>query len=431
MSAVSIVVVGLNHKTAPIDLLERLTIPEQRLTKALHHLISFDHVLECVILSTCNRIEVYAAVSRFHGGTQDVRNFLSEFCHVAPEDFTDQVYAYHDEGALRHLLRVASSIDSMVVGESEILGQVRRAFAVAKEEETADSVLAAAFKSAFRAGKRARSETRIARNPASISSSAVDLARKFWDGSLEDRSALVVGSGRMARLAGVSLAAAGAHVTVAGRTESRVHALAAELGASALPLSELSAAIARADVLVSATSSMLPVIDRIVVEEARRTAMRARLLIVDIAVPRDVDPEVAELDGVVLRDLDDLRSAVEAGMGGRLAEVSKVEDIIGEELTRFMSWERAGEFAPAAAALVEWADSVRRGELERSGKLSGLDQATRDEIDRVTRKLVAKLLHRPLSKAKANATPQQGRLYLTALRDLFDLKDESRDEPEA
>ena len=178
----SLVVVGLNHKTAPIELLEKLAISEEMLPKALTQLGNYEHVLEGAILSTCNRIEVYAVVSKFHGGAQDVRNFLAEFCHLAPEDFVDRLYTYHDEGAVRHLFRVAAGIDSMVIGESEILGQVKRAFQRATDEGTIGPVLSKLFRQAVRAGKRARTETAIGRNPVSVSSAAVDLARRAFPG---------------------------------------------------------------------------------------------------------------------------------------------------------------------------------------------------------------------------------------------------------
>ena len=179
----SVVVVGINHRTSPVGLLERLSISEEELPKALHQLMGYEHVLEGVVLSTCNRVEVCAVVSRFHGGAQDLRNFLTDFCHVAPEDFSDHLYTFHDEGAVRHLFRVAAGLDSMVVGETEILGQVRHAFQVAQHHDAVGRVLGQAFRRALSVGKRARSETAISRNPASFSSAAVELARRAREGA--------------------------------------------------------------------------------------------------------------------------------------------------------------------------------------------------------------------------------------------------------
>ncbi|MDQ4124671.1 MAG: glutamyl-tRNA reductase, partial [Actinomycetota bacterium] len=339
----SIVVVGLNHKTAPVDLLERLTISEERLGKALHQLATYEHVLEGALLSTCNRIEAYAVVSKFHGGAQDLRNFFAEFCHVAPEDFADDLYTYHDEGALRHLFRVAAGIDSMVVGESEILGQVRRAYQRAADEGMVHRVLGAAFRQALRVGKRARTETSIGHNPVSVSSAAVELARRAWpDGTLDGRKVAIVGAGKMGRLAARALAASGAgDVTVVNRTEERGRDLAETFGATSRPFDELGDVLRESDIVICSTTSTQTVIDSGIVQRARRGRDHDRLFVVDIAVPRDVDPDVGTLPGVVLRDIDDLRGVVEGNLGARLGEVGRVEDLIAEELDRFSQWQRS------------------------------------------------------------------------------------------
>ena len=249
-----LVVVGLNHKTAPIELLERLAIAEEEVPKALDALLSYEHVIEGAVLSTCNRIEVLALVSRFHGGAQDVRNFLAEFRHVAPEEFTDHIYTYHDDGALRHLFRVAAGIDSMVVGESEILGQVRRAYARAAEAGAAGATLSHAFRRALAVGRRARAETAIGRNPASISSAAVELARRTA-GSLEGRRVVLVGAGKMGSLALRALARAGVDdVVVLSRTEARARATAAREDADTASLDDLEDALAGADIMICSTT---------------------------------------------------------------------------------------------------------------------------------------------------------------------------------
>jgi glutamyl-tRNA reductase len=423
----SIVVVGLNHKTAPVDLLERLSISEERLGKALHQLATYEHVLEGAILSTCNRIEAYAVVSKFHGGAQDLRNFFAEFCHVAPEDFTDDLYTYHDEGALRHLFRVAAGIDSMVVGESEILGQVRRAYQRAAGEGMIHRILGAAFRQALRVGKRARTETSIGHNPVSVSSAAVELARRAWpDGTLDGRKVTIVGAGKMGRLAAQALAASGAgDVTVVNRTEERGRDVAATFGAVSRPFDELEDVLADSEIVICSTTSTQTVIDRSLLERARHGREDEPLFVVDIAVPRDVDPEVATLPGVVLRDIDDLRDVVEGNLGARLGEVGRVEDLIAEELDRFSQWQRSSEIAPTAAALVERADSIRAAEMERiAPQLATMTQAQRDAVDHLSRRMVAKLLHAPLQSARELAGSKQGQLYLTALRELFELSDE-------
>jgi glutamyl-tRNA reductase len=422
----SVVVVGLNHNSAPVDLLERLAIPEDELPKALHQLLTYEHVLEGAVLSTCNRIEVYACVSKFHGGAQDLRNFLAEFRHVAPEDFSDRLYTYHDDAAIRHLFRVSAGIDSMVVGESEILGQVRRAFAAATEEGATQRVLGSAFRKALRAGKRARTETSIGRNPVSISSAAVELARKAFEGStLAGKRVTIVGAGKMGRLAAQALAGAGASdVSVVNRSQERAQDLADAFGATPMPIERLPEQLALADIVITSTTAPETIIDKAMVEDAvaGRDADRT-LFIVDIAVPRDVEAVVADIPGVVLRDIDDLRGVVEANIGSRLSEISQVEQILGDEVTNFIEWQRSSEIAPTIAELVAWAESIRAAEMERLAAMN-LSPEQLEVAERSSKRIVAKLLHPALEKAKELAASKQGHTYLTALRELFELDDE-------
>jgi glutamyl-tRNA reductase len=408
--------------------LEKLAIPEQNQPKALHQLSTFEHILESAILSTCNRIEVYATVTRFHAGSQDLRNFFAEFCHVAPEEFADHLYGFHDDGAVRHLFRVAAGIDSMIVGESEILGQVRRALSIAQDEGTVGRTLGHAFRQALHVGKRARTETGIGRNPVSVSSAAVRLAQQaFHDRSLRGRRVAIVGAGKMGRLAMGSLRRAGVgDITIVNRTEERAHSLAEEFGAAVRSFDELEQAIARADIVISSTMSPEPVID---VELVRR-ALHARrstdpLLLIDIAVPRDVDASVAELDGVIVRGIEDLKGVVDAHMGARLGEISKVEEIVDAELRRFREWEMSTEIAPTIAALVAHADDIRRSELERlSRRLGDLDDNQREAVEQLTRSIVAKMLHGPINRVRQFPASKQGHLYLAALRELYELEDD-------
>ena len=421
-----VVVVGLNHNSAPVDLLERLAVHEEELPKALHQLMTYEHVLEGVVLSTCNRIEVYAVVSKFHGGAQDLRNFLAEFRHVAPEDFSDRLYTYHDDGALRHLFRVAAGIDSMIVGESEILGQVRRAFAAAQEEGATQRVLGSAFRKALRAGKRARTETAIGRNPVSISSAAVELARKTFDGdTLAGKKVAIVGAGKMGRLAAQALAAAGASdVTVVNRTEERAQELADAFGATPVPMEALPAVLERSDIVITSTTAPETIVDPQMVANAVATRPPDKaLFFVDIAVPRDIDPAVGDIAGVVLRDIDDLRGVVDASIGSRLSEISKVEEVIGQEVSSFLDWQRSSEIAPTIAELVARAEDIRVRELARLRDV-GLTPEQMTEVDRLTKRMVARLMHPALEKAKELASSKQGHTYLTALRELFELDDE-------
>jgi len=422
-----VIALGLNHKTAPLGLLGRLAIPEDTLPKALHQLSTYEHVLEGVVLSTCNRIEVYASVPRFHRGAQDLRNFLGEFRYVAPEDFSDHLYTYHDDGAIRHLFRVASGIDSMVIGESEILGQVRRAFQVAQTEDLVHRTLGHAFRQALKVGKAARAETDIARNPVSVSSAAVDFARRaFSERSLAGKKVLLVGAGKMGRLAMKALERAGVtDVVVVNRREERARDLAQRYGAAPLPFEDLEKALTNADIVICSTTAPGVVIDAATMRSARsRREPSQDLLVIDIAVPHDVDPEVRRVEGVTVRDLEDLARVVETSLGSRLSEVSKVEAIVAVEVGRFMEWERADEVAPVVSRLVAQAEKVRAVEMERFLRRAGVDDATAEAVDRLSRRLVAKLLHEPISRAKEMPSSQQGKLHLSALRELFELDED-------
>ena len=422
----SFIVVGLNHKTAPVDVLERLSIPEDDLVKALGQLCNYDHVLEGAILSTCNRVELYSVVSKFHAGAQDLRNLFAEFCHVAPEDIVDHLYTYHDEHAVQHLFRVAAGLDSMVLGESEILGQVRRAYQVAEEEGTVGRLLGMAFRRALRVGKRARTETAIGRNPVSVSSAAVDLARRtFASGDLVGKRVAIVGAGKMGTLAAKALKASGAtEVTVLNRTEERARELAEQFEGRALTLGRLPEVLAWTDILICSTDAPSPLIERSMVEDALAARGDRELFIVDIAVPRDVEASVGNIPGVVLRDIDDLRDVVDSNMGNRMVEVSKVEAVVAEELDRYLGWERQTEVAPTVSAIVEKVDDIRRAELEKSAtKLAGLTAEQRDAIDHLTRRLVSKSLHGPIKRLKEFGDTKQGHVYLGAIRELYELDD--------
>lgn len=421
----SLVVVGVSHNSVPVDLLERLAISDESIPKALHQLATYEHVLEGVVLSTCNRVEVYASVTKFHGGAQDLRNFLAEFCHVAPEDFTDLLYTYHDDAAIRHLFRVAAGVDSMVLGESEILGQVRRAFHAALEEGTTNRALATVFRKALRVGKRARTETAIGRNPVSISSAAVELARRAFGGDLAGKRVAIIGAGKMGALAARALASAGAsQVTVVNRGTERAEELAARFHAEARSLEELPEVLATVDIAISSTTAPGVVMERSAITDVVGRRSGRPLFIVDIAVPRDVDASAGDIDGVELRDIDDLRGVVEAGRGARLSEVARVEEIIEAEIEDYLTWQRSTDVEPTASALLAWAEAIRSGEVARLSDDFHLPPDQRAGLERITKAIVAKLLDPPLERAAELASSKQGYAYLTALRELFELEDD-------
>jgi len=417
----SIVVIGVNHRTGPLSLLERVSVAPADLPKVITGLASRANVREVVVLSTCNRTEVYAVAERFHGAYADIRDFFCELGGLAPEDLHPHLYSQHDDAAVTHLFEVAAGLDSAVLGESEILGQVRGAWELAQAEGGAKATLNLLFRHALETGKRARTETAISRSTASVSSAAVEMANERL-GSIAGRRVLVVGAGEMGEGVAVALVGAGANdIVVTNRTHERAINLAARVGGSVFPYEELPAAMRRADVLVTCSRAGTIVIDEELVRSTR-AGIDPPLLVVDIAVPRNVATGVANCDGVTLLDLDDLRDWAAKGIELRAHEAGHVREIVGEEVERFGMETTARQAAPLVSALHERADAVRQGELDRyASKLAGLDASQRAAVEAITKGIVAKLLHRPSVQLKDGAGTPQGERNAAAVRDLFDL----------
>ncbi len=413
------IVVGLNHRTVPLDVLERMTVTGERLPKALHDLVSRDAISEAVVLSTCNRTEVYVVADRFHPAVGDVRHVLSGLADLAPEDFTDHLYTFHDAAAVAHLFSVVSGLDSAVLGESEILGQVRGAWEQAVVEGAAGGGMNMLFRHALEVGKRVRTETSIGRHTASVSQAAVELAEARL-GTLVDKRVLVLGAGDMGEGMAVSLARSGvAEVLVVNRTRPRADELAARVGGRSVGVADLPAALAEVDVLLTSTGATSVLVDHGDLEPVVAARCGRRLLIIDVAVPRDVDPSAAELPGVDLLDMDDLRAFADAGIAERRKEVSSVRDLIDEEVQRYRAAVTHRQAAPLIAALRERAEAARLTELDRaSAKLS---ERELESLDVASRALVAKLLHEPTIRLKEAAGTARGERLADALRDLFDL----------
>ncbi len=420
----SVVVIGLNHRTMPLDLFERMTIDGARLPKALHDLALREHVGEVVVLSTCNRTEVYAIAEGFHGAYQDIRNFLSELAFVPPEDFGDHLYVHYDREAIRHLFSVAAGVDSAVIGEAEILGQVRSAWQEARAEGTTGPVLNLLFRHAIETGKRARTDTGIARGTTSVSHAAVEMAADRL-GSLSGRGVLVLGAGDMAE--GMVSALLGAGVTdvfVANRTWRKARALADRIGGEAVRLSDLPGALAEVDLLLTSTGATVPVVERDDFAPILEARQGRPLLIVDIAVPRDVDPSVRTLPGVTLLDMDDLRRWAQIGIERRAKELAAVEEIVHDEIDRFLAASSARSAAPLVSALHQRAEDVRRAELERfRRRLERLDDTERAAVDSLTKGIIGKLLFEPTVKLKDLAGTPTGERLAEAMRQLYDLDD--------
>lgn len=421
----SVVVVGLNHRTVPLEVLERMTVNDARLPKALADLTGRDNLAEAVVLSTCMRTEIYVVADRFHGAVQDVRNFLSELSFAPPEDFSDHMYSFYEDAAVSHLFKVAAGLDSAVVGETEILGQVKDAWERAVAEKACGSALGALFRHAVEVGKRVRSETAISRGTTSVSQAAVQMAaQQFGAGGLSGRRILVLGAGDMGE--GMAVALAGSvgdgEVLVANRTRARATTLAARVGGRAVDFGSLAGALIEADVLLTSTGS-----PSVLVDAAEMAAVMAErggrpLLVVDVAVPRDVDPSVRSLPGVTLLDMDDLRAFAEAGLAARRSEVTKVQRIIGEEVERFTAVASARELSPLVVALRTRGEELRAAEVERfRARLGELTPEQAEAVEALTKGLMSKVLHEPTVRLKEAAGSPRGDRLAEALRALFDL----------
>lgn len=419
----SVVVIGVTNRTMPLDIFERLTIPRDRLEKALVDLCGRRHISEAVVLSTCNRTEVYVHAEKFHGAYQDVRDFVAETSGLAPDEFADHVYVLSDDQAVGHLFEVTSGLDSAVLGENEIQGQVKVAWEVALTEGATGATLNAIFRQALEVGKRVRTETGISRNITSVAHAAVAMASTHL-GGLRDRSVIVLGAGDMGEGMARMLGGAGlGQIVFANRSVEKASRLASQFdGGKAISIDQLAPWLDQADVLLTSTGAQ-----SLMVEQAQLVEVMARrcgrpLLIVDIAIPRDVDPGVAEIDGVTLLDMNDLRSFADAGRREREVELAAAQKLVAAQLERFMESQAARRVAPLVASFRRNAEAIRQGELERFGaKLARLDDEDRAMVEAITQGILGKILHEPSIRLGTTAGTPQGDRLAEALRDLFDL----------
>jgi glutamyl-tRNA reductase len=417
----SIVVIGVNHRTGPLALLERLAVPADAQGKAINGLIGRHSIREVVVLSTCNRTEIYAVAERFHGAYADIRDFLCDLADLNADELHPHLYSQHDDAAVTHLFEVAAGLDSAVLGESEILGQVRSAWQLARDEGGAKATLNLLFRHAIETGKRARTETSIGRGTASVSHAAVEMATERL-GSLSGRRVLVVGAGEMGEGVATALVHAGANnVIVVNRTHERAEHLAQRIGGRVAPFADLGTTLGATDVLLTCTGAGGTLIDFDLLSRSRADTT-SPLLIVDIAVPRDVSAEVTQLDNVTLLNLDDLRDWAGRALMLRAEEAHRVNAIVADEVERFGVESMARQAAPLVAQLRQRAETIRQSEIERfSARLASLDDAQRAALEAVTKGIVNKLLHNPSVKLKDEAGTPQGERNAATVRDLFDL----------
>ncbi len=396
--------VGLNHKTAPVELRERLAFGTDDLRAALASLRARAGLGELMVVSTCNRVEVYAAGPSWARCAEQVLQGLAELRGVSLAELQAHTFVRGDQDAASHIFRVASSLESMVVGEPQILGQVKDAFELAQREGSVGGLLERCMSSAFRAAKRVRSETEIARGAASVPSVAVDLARSIF-GELRGCGALLVGAGEMAQQAGQHLKAGGvAELTVVNRSEARGQALADEIGGRFAAWDQLELELRRADIVVTSTGSQLPVIGRDLLKKVMKARRGAPVFLVDIAVPRDVDPEVTRLEGVFLYNIDDLQGIVHDNLRSRSAEAERAGVLVAEEVAEFVKWQRSRGVGPLLKALQGHGRAVVDGELTRlRGKLQGLTAEQVRAVETLANGIVQKLLHRPMTALRQSA----------------------------
>jgi len=418
----SLVVVGCSHRSAPLVLLERMTVAPDDLPKALHDLSAAEHLSESVVVSTCNRVEVYAYAERFHGGYGEIREMLSRHSGLPPEKVGDELYAYHDSEAVRHLFKVAAGLDSAVTGEHEILGQIRDSWQTARNEGTVGAVLEPLFRLAVQSGKKVRSSTGISRGVASLSHAAVALAAKRL-GGLTGQRILVLGAGEVASGTLKSLAnSAAADIAIISRTAPRTEAAAKLCGGRALTMADLDEALTTADLLITTTGATEMVLEHGHVSQVMAQRDASELLILDLAVPRDVDNSVNEINGVTLLNMDDLTSFVAQQRAGREQEIDSAQAIIDEAVQQYQLEASAREVVPLIAALRARAEEVSSKELQRhTTRLGDLSPQQREAVESLVHGVVNKMLHEPTVRLKAAAGHARGDRLAEALRDLFDL----------
>jgi glutamyl-tRNA reductase len=424
---VRIVVLGMSHRSAPLELREQLAVDDP--VPPLQKLLDSDEIDEAVLFSTCNRVEVVTVTRSVDTARQRLRSFFtkelnSEADGLTEEDLEEHLYEHTDSDAMRHVLRVTSSLDSMVVGEPQILGQTKDAYQRATECGAAGPLLGRLFQHAFATAKRVRNETRIAERPVSVARVAVDLARQIFE-NFGDKQALLIGAGEMIEMALQSLRSDGLEaVRVANRTPERAAELAARFGATAHGLDELPALLSEADMVLTSIGGDRPILTVESLSAALRKRRNRPVFVIDIGVPRNADPEINDLDNVYLYDIDDLGSVARENAEQRRRETVHAEAIVEEERQRFDGWLSGLRAVPTIKHLRERIEAIRSAEVDRAFRRSQIEGEARDAVEALTHSIVNKILHAPLSKLRREAEGEEGMAYLEVARVLFGLDDD-------
>ena len=419
-----VIVVGINHKTAPVEIRERLTFDPSQLGDAMVQLQGKKSILENVILSTCNRTEIYAVVDQIHTGRYYIKEFLSQWFQIEKDEFTPFLFIYEEDGALEHLFKVACGLNSLILGETQILGQVRTSFLLAQEEKTSGTVFNQLFKQAITLAKKAHSNTDIGANAVSVSYAAVELAKKVF-GSIENKHVLILGAGKMGELAIENLHGSGAtNVTVVNRTYEKAKDLAARFHGKAKSMDELQVALMEADILISSTGAKDFALTKQMVEQVEKKRKGKPLFMVDIAVPRDLDPAIAELEGVFLYDIDDLEGVVQANLQERQKAADTIMLMIEEEIVQYKQWLRMLGVVPVISALREKALNIQSEtmkSLER--KLPNLSEREIKVLNKHTKSIINQMLKDPILQVKELAGTKDADKNLQLFMNIFNIED--------
>jgi glutamyl-tRNA reductase len=424
---VHLFLLGVSHRTAPVDIREKLDFSSRDLGAAVEALATRASAAESVVLSTCNRSEIYVASSDPAQAREELVQFLSEYHGVPPDAFTPHLFTYEDAEAASHLFRVAAGLDSLVVGEPQILGQVKDAFEAAADRRCTGPMLSKLFHWSFGVGKRVRTETALGEGAVSVSFAAVALARKIF-GRLEGRRVLVVGAGEISTLTAQHLRGQGVgEIAITSRTAAHAEELASIVGGRTVPWEGLARALGAADIVVTATGSQRPIITRAQVEAVTGWRRKDPLFIIDIAVPRDVEPAVGDIEQVFLYNVDDLQTIVQENMSRRSAEIEQAEVIVRDEVGKFSAWQRSRGAVPTIVALRQRFEAIRKAELQRlESKLGALPPEARARVDEITRLIVEKLLLEPTNQLKALPDEETQVAYTEAVNRVFGLREEPR-----
>lgn len=421
-----ILIVGLNHHTAPVEVRERVVFDSSFLGEALKRLHSLPAVKEGVILSTCNRVEVVAASSDAEMACREIKGFLTEQESVGSAGGLEgHLYTYAGDGAVRHLFRVASSLDSMVVGEPQILGQLKDYYLAAHEAGTVGTILHRLFHRSFSVAKRVRTETGIASRAVSVSSVAIELAKRIFD-RLEDKTVMLIGAGKMGDLVARHLQRSGvSSLMVTNRTFERAVELAAQFRGNPIRFEDYPRYLKLADLVIGCTGSPEVLLQKESVAEVLKERKQKAMFFIDIGDRRNFDPRINEMDNIYLYNIDDLEAVAKENLKGRTGELKKAEEIVDEEVAGFLCWLGSLEQVPTIVALRQKLEEIRRGELEKSlgTSLKGLSEKERQALEDMTSAMIRKILHAPITRLKKSPEEQDEALYIEALKKLFGLEE--------